>query len=161
MMMKTQAEAQKQASNILVERAAREALRGQDPALPDLLIDGLPFTPALWNIVVEPLVPRTHSDGGIEVVDLSAEAEGYSITVGRVLRAGPESMKGKTAAGIDLSNFTDEIHTREQLIGKHVIYKHHVGQKLTLRKTGQEVKAMAITDLLGVTEDPHAWKFYI
>ena len=149
------------ATNSLVERAARDALRAEDPAMPDLLLDGIPFTPALWNIVVEPLVPRTTSDGGIEVVDISQEAESYSVTVGRVLRAGPESMKGKTAAGIDLSNFTDEIHTREELIGKHVVYKHHVGQKLTLRKTGQEVKAMAITDLLGVTEDPHAWKFYI
>lgn len=151
----------RQASSNLVERAAREALREEETPPPDLLLDGIPFTPALWNIVVEPLVPRTTSDGGIEVVDISQEAESYSVTVGRVLRAGPEAMKGKTAAGIDLSNFTDDIHTREELIGKHVVYKHHVGQKLTLRKTGQEVKAMAITDLLGVTEDPHAWKFYI
>jgi hypothetical protein len=150
-----------QASNSLVERAARDALRGTDPQLPDMLLDGIPFTPALWYIVVEPLVPRTTSDGGLEVVDLSMEAESYAITVGRVLQAGPESMKGKTAAGIDLSNFTADIHTREELIGKHVVYKHHVGQKLTLRKTGQEVKVMAITDLLGVTEDPQAWKFYI
>lgn len=149
------------AANNVVERAAREALRAEDPAMPDLLLDGIPFTPALWNIVVEPLIPRTTSDGGIEVVDISQEAESYSVTVGRVLRAGPESMKGKTAAGIDLSNFTDEIHTREELIGKHVVYKHHVGQKLTLRKTGQEVKCMAVTDLLGVTADPYAWKFYI
>lgn len=145
----------------LVERAAREALRKEDPAPPDLLLEGIPFVPALWNIVVEPLVPRTTSDGGIEVVDISQEAESYSVTVGRVLRAGPEAMKGKTAAGIDLSNFTADIHTAEELIGKHVVYKHHVGQKLTLRKTGQEVKVMAITDLLGVTQDPDAWKFYI
>jgi hypothetical protein len=149
------------ASNTLVERAARAALRATDPAMPDLLLDGIPFTPALWYIVVEPLVPRTVSDGGIDVVDLSQEAESYAVTVGRVLAGGPEAMNGKTAAGIDLSNFTKDIHSIEELIGKYVIYRHHVGQKLTLRKTGQEVKAMAVTDLLGVTADPYAWKFYI
>lgn len=149
------------ASNALVERAAREALRAADPATPDLLLDGIPFEPALWYIVVEPLVPRTTSDGGIQVVDVSQEAESYAVTVGRVLSCGPEAMKGKTAAGIDLSNFTRDIHTIEELIGQFVIYRHHVGQTLTLRQTGQQVKAMAVTDLLGVTKNPHAWKFYI
>lgn len=148
-------------SNALVERAAREALRDTDPGLPDLLVAGIPFTPALWMIVVEPLTPRAMSDGGIAVVDLSKEAESYSVTVGRVLKAGPASFDGKTTSGIELNKFTDLIRTPEQLLGRFVVYQHHVGQILTLRKTGQQVKAMKVTDLLGVTEDPHAWKFYI
>lgn len=146
---------------LLVDRAARQALRAPASLEPDLLIDGIPFTPALWMIVVEPLKPRSKSDGGIEVVDVSQEAESYSVTVGRVLKAGPASMEGKTTGGVELCNFTKDIRTPEALIGQYVVYQHHVGQPLTLRKTGQVVKAMKITDLLGVTEDPHAWKFYI
>jgi hypothetical protein len=148
------------ATNSMVERAARQALREVAPA-PDLLRDGFPFTPALWMIVIEPLKPRTMSDGGLEVVDLSQEAESFQITVGRVLKAGPASMEGKTSSGIELANFTADIKTPSDLIGKHVIYQRHVGQELTFRKTGQTIKVMKVTDLLGVTDDPNVWKFYI
>jgi hypothetical protein len=139
---------------------AQNALR-PEPPLPDLLLAGFPFTPALWMIVVEPLAPREMSDGGIAVVDLSQEAESYQVTVGRVLKAGPAAMEGKTAGGVELCNFTDSIRTRDQLIGVYVVYQKHVGQDLTLRKTGQIVKAMKLTDTLGVTDDPYAWKFYV
>jgi len=152
--------ARARASNALVEAAARGALREMKPP-PDLLVEGFPFTPALWMIVVEPLQPREETDGGIAVVDLSQEAEAFQMTVGRVLRAGPASFDGETTGHVRLSNFTDDIQRREDLIGKYVVYQRHVGQDLTLRKTGQVVKAMKVTDLLGVTDDPHAWKFYI
>jgi hypothetical protein len=148
------------ASKALVEAAARGALREVNPP-PDLMLAGFPFTPALWMIVVEPLQPREYSDGGVAVVDLSQDAESYQMTVGRVLKAGPASFDGQTTGGVKLSNFTDDIQRREDLIGKYVVYQLHVGQELTLRKTGQIVKAMKLTDCLGVTEDPAAWKFYI
>lgn len=147
------------ATHALVERAAQNALRAEAPP-PDLLLEGFPFTPALWMIVVEPLLPREMSDGGIAVVDLSQEAESFQMTVGRVLKAGPAAMDGKTSGGVELANFTADIRVPSDLIGKHVVYKRHVGQELTLRKTGQIVKVMMLTDLLGITEDPYAWKFY-
>lgn len=149
------------ASNALVERAARAALLDTQETLPDLLVDGFPFTPALWMIVVEPLLPRTKTDSGLFTVVISQEAESYQVTVGRVLRVGPAAMDGKTTGGVELSNFTAAIRTPSDLIGKYVIYQRHVGQELTLRKTEQVVKVMKLTDLLGVTEDPYAWKFYI
>src|SRR6266852_3006504 len=110
-MMKTgQSQAQ---SNTLVERAARAALR-EKVQLPDLLLDGIPFMPAYWYVIVEPLKPRTMSDGGLEVVDLSQEAEGYQMTVGRVLNCGPAAFEGRTTSGIDLSRFTNEISSAAQ-----------------------------------------------
>lgn len=148
------------ASNALVEAAARGALRAENPP-PDLLTAGFPFTPALWMIVVEPLEPRETSDGGIAVVDLSQEAESYQMTVGRVLKAGPACMDGQTTGGVKLCNFTADVQTGDALIGKYVVYQRHVGQDITLRKTGQVIKVMKVTELLGVTEDPYAWKFYI
>jgi hypothetical protein len=146
--------------NSVIDRAVREATTPQKK-LPDLLKDGVPFTPASWHILLEPLKPRTESDGGITVVDLSVEAEYYKNNVARVLSAGPTSMQGKTTAGIDLSHFTDEIRRREDLIGQYVIYRPHTGIDLTLRETGQIVKVCHLTDLVGVTTAPFAWKFYI
>ena len=148
------------ASKALVEAAARAALRPDEP-LPDLMIAGIPFTPALWMIVVEPLQPRDMTDGGIAVVDLSQDAEEYMVTVGRVLSAGPAAMEGQTTGGVPLNHFTKDITTPAQLIGQWVVYQKHVGQELTLRKTGQLVKVMKLTELLGVTEDRWAWRFYI
>lgn len=145
----------------MVDRAARQAQQQED-ALPDLMLPGgLPFRPALWMIVIEPLTPRSMSDGGIEVVTISQEAEGHQVTVGRVLKAGIASFEGKTTSGIELCHFLPDVSTPEQLVGKFVIYQQHVGQILTMRKTGQQVKVMKVTDLLGDTNDPHAWKFYI
>lgn len=146
--------------NTLVDRAARAAMRESEPE-PDLLLAGFPFTPALWNIVIEPLRPRSVSDGGIEVVDISMEAEQIQVTVGRVLKCGPSAFAGRTTSGIDLGNFTQDIQSPGQILGKHVVHKRYAGMELTLRKTGQIVRVMVLGDLLGVTDDPYAWKFYI
>jgi len=147
--------------NSLVDRAARRALQARDNGLPDLLLEGIPFRPSLWHIVVEPLAPRTMSDGGIQVVDISQEAESWQVTVGRVLACGPQAFAGRTTSGIDLANFLPDCNRPDELIGQHVIYTRHVGMELRLRKTDQVVKVMKLTDLVGVTDDPYAWKFYI
>lgn len=144
----------------LVDRAAREALRAKSKA-PDLLRDGIAFEPGLYYIVLEPVTPRTVTDGGIEVVDIAQQAEGFQTTVGRVLKAGPESMSGKTASGIDLSNFLPHIRKPADLIGKYFIYMRHVGQELVIRETMQRIKVLLVTDLLGETKNPNAWRFYI
>jgi hypothetical protein len=154
------AKARAAATNALVEAAARAAMQADKPP-PDLLTAGFPFEPAYWMIVVEPLQPRNKSDGGIEVVDVSMEAEAYQMTVGRILKVGPACMEGQTTGGVKLDNYTRSIRTPEELIGKYVVYQKHVGQELVLRETGQIIKAMKLTETLGVTDDPYAWKFYI
>ena len=155
-----QAKLRAKATHALVEAAARGALRDEKPP-PDLLTAGFPFTPSFWNIVIEPLEPRDTSDGGVFVVDLSKEAEEFQMTVGRVLKCGPTAMQGTTTSGIKLSDFVPGITDIAQLLGKYVVYQRHVGQDLVLRKTGQTVKVMHLTNVIGVTEDPYAWKFYI
>lgn len=147
-------------SNSVVDRLVADAMRKPQDA-PDLLAAGIPFTPALWMIVVEPLKARTVSDGGIEVVGSSQEAEDYQVVVGRILSAGPAALDGQTTGGVKLNQFTADISKPEQLVGVHVVYQRHVGQELRLRKTEQRVMVMKVTDLLGVTDDPYAWKFYI
>lgn len=146
--------------NSLVERAARLATR-QAAAKPDLLKEDFPFDPVLWFIVVEPIEPRTVSDGGIEVVTESVVAESFQCTVARVLKCGPAAFEGKTTAGIELRNFLPGVQCAADLIGKFVVYQLHTGQELMLRRTGQKIRVLKVTDLLGVTGDPNAWKFYI
>lgn len=143
-----------------IDRLARNALRETKPK-PDLFATGFPFDPGWVNIVVEPIEPRTVSDGGIETVTVSQEAEAIQCTVARVLKAGPAAMEGTTASGIKLGNFHKNIQTPEDLVGKFVVYQLHCGQEMTLRKTGQRIRVLKVTDLLGITDDPQAWKFYI
>ena len=144
----------------LVDRAAREALRQAKPK-PDLLKEGFPFEPGLWNIVVEPIEPKEETEGGIVLSALSQEAEAFQITCGRVLKCGPACMEGKTTSGIELCNFLPDIKTPAQLLGVNVMFQLHTGMSLYLRKTGQRIIVMKVTDLLGRTDDPQAWRFYV
>lgn len=147
-------------TSALVDQAARRALRESKPK-PDLLKDGFPFNPGLWNIVVEPIEAKEESVGGILLAPVSTEAEGYQITCGRILKAGMACMEGKTTSGIELCHFLPHAQTPEQLIGLHVMYQLHTGASLYLRGTGQRIIVMKVTDLLGETSDPDAWKFYV
>jgi hypothetical protein len=147
-------------TNELVERAARDAQRAARPKS-DLFKDGVPFRPGLWNILVEPIEPKQESEGGIVLAAISQEAEAFQITIGRVLKVGPACMEGKTTSGIELCNFLPGITKPEHLLGKYFVYQLHTGMSMTLRKTGQRVIVMKVTDLLGDTEDPEAWKFYV
>lgn len=147
-------------SKIDIDRIARGAMRAV-AMKPDLLKDGFPFDPGWVNLVVEEIPPRTTSDGGIEVVEESMTAEQIQCTVARVLKCGPAAMEGVTSSGIKLCNFHKDVQTIEQLIGKYVVYQMHCGQILTLRKSGQKIRVLKVTDLLGITIDPQAWKFYI
>lgn len=147
-------------AKIDIDRLARDAKKDL-AAKPDLLKDGFPFEPAWIWIVVEPRTPKTMSAGGILHVEVSQTAETYQASIGRVLKAGPASMDGKTTSGIDLNKFLPGITTREQLIGKWVIYQQHTGMRLRLAKTDQVIMVMKVTDLLGASDEPDAWKFYL
>lgn len=144
-----------------IERLARQAIKDTKKPTLDLIKNGIPFRPALWYILVQPIEPRLISDGGIYTPDISQEAEEWAITVGKVIKCGPAAFEGKTQSGIELKNFLPGIQCAEQLIGKFVIYQLHTGMDLKLRNSDIKVKVMKITDLLGDSEDPNAWKFYI
>jgi hypothetical protein len=131
------------------------------PATIDLLKDGFPFEPGGWYMAIEPITPMNVSRGGIVLAEISQQAEGYQATVGRVLKCGPSAFEGKTTSGIDLSNFLPGVRSAKELIGKYVIYQQHTGQLLVLRATGQRIILLKLTDLLGATDDPQAWKFYV
>jgi hypothetical protein len=144
-----------------IDRAARQAYMKKTEPEVDLLEDGFPFEPAFWNIVVEPIKARTVSDGGIEVPDVATQADGIQLTVCRALKCGPTAFEGKTVSGIALKDFLPGIDCAEKLVGRYFIHQLHTGQELTLRKTGKTIRVLKLTDLLGETGDPNAWKFYV
>ena len=151
------------ANSSVVDRAVQRALKEKEAEERpyDLLKDGFPFTPSLWHIVIGPVPPRTHSEGGIEVIDSSQEAEAYQKTVGQVLKCGPLAFEGKTASGQELRYFAPGIQQPNELIGKFVVHQSNVGQIFRLRHSDQVIKVILLEQILGVTDDPDAWKFYI
>jgi co-chaperonin GroES (HSP10) len=143
-----------------VERAARKALHDKKPK-PDLLKRPPPFTPGSWNILVEPIEPKEESKGGIILAPITTEADGYQVTIGRVIRCGPTAFEGETTSKISLGHFTDDIRTPRQLVGKYVVFQRHTGHDMFLRETEQKLKVLTLQEILGVTDDPDAWRFYV
>ena len=143
-----------------IDRLARQALKERQEK-PDLLKIGFPFEPGGWHIIVEPIAPRSVTDGGIEIVEDAQNAESFLATIGRVLKVGPSCMEGTTPSGIKLSNFRPDIQKGEDLIGRYVLYQLHTGHELKLRASGLKLRILKVTDLLGVTDEPNAWRFYI
>ncbi len=146
-----------------IDREARRAQRSSAAAPADwreeLMFD-IPLEPALWQVFVAPLKPRTTSEGGIEIVTSAQDVEEISTTVGLVRAAGPQALVGATAGGVPLAPLTDQVRTREDLIGKFVMYEKHGGESLYL-KSGHRVVVVTASQIKGVTNDPHAWRFYL
>lgn len=142
----------------------KEELKQDDEDF-ELLRAQVPFDPSLWHIFTVPVRPRTMSDGkggaAVYVAEVATEAEGFQGTVARVLKCGPLAFAGKTSSGLDLKDFLPGIDCAEKLIGKYVFHQLHTGHEMILRTTGTKFRVFKLTDFLGVTGNPYAWKFYI
>lgn len=149
-------------AKIDIDRAARAALQApqKEPTWEETcaMLSKL-ITIGSWNIGVVPIRPRRVTEGGIEVVDQTIEAEETQNRIGRVFQVGPTALEGKTASGIPLNIFTDGIRTREDLVGKYLLFDMYAGKRLHLRN-GHQIVSLVITDLIAHVHDPHAWRFY-
>lgn len=145
-----------------MDRVARHAARPDAPEETDidLIANPPPLTPALWNIFVHPLKPRAVSAGGIHIVQDAQTAEQISTSVAKVIAAGPLALQGKTEGGMDLSYFTDKIRTREDLIGKYVMLRRNTGTPY-VSKAGYRILSIVVSEIEAITDDPHAWRFYL
>ena len=147
---------------IEIDRAARSAMQPavKEPTWEETcaMLAKL-ITIGTWNIGVVPIRPRRVTEGGIEMVDLTLEAEETQNRIGRVFQVGPTALEGKTASGIPLNVFTDEILSGEEMVGKFVLFDMYAGKRLHLRN-GHQIVMLVITDLIAHIHDPHAWRFY-
>lgn len=161
--MRSSKATKKKVTDIDVTRLAANALKlvAAARARPDLLKVGIPGAPTLWHIAVEPLTPNEKlGDGTLVKAEMTQEVEKYLTNIGRVISCGPEALVGTTESGCELSHVTDKIRTREDLVGKYVVYMKHSGTRMKLRDYRQDILVLTISEILMVTDDPEAWVAY-
>lgn len=117
--------------------------------------------PSGWNIFIDPLSPKTVSEGGIEIAAESQTVEEVNTSAGYVLAIGPTAMTGVTESGIRIAEILYNIGRPEQLIGKCVVFHKYTGQEIKLRKLGKKIIVMTIPDILAIVHNPDDLQFWI
>jgi len=106
----------------------------------------------LWNIVVEPYVPKQR--GLIEKAPVSIQAERILSQVARVVLVGCFAWKSKTASGLDLAQ---EEHRPQ--VGDYVLHEQYAGTEIHL-VTGHLLRILTETECKLRVKDPElirAW----
>ena len=144
-----------QLTNRDITRMAEEA-----DDLPPLTPEDLPLAPLFWSIVVERLVPKKVSEGGIYFSEESQKVEKIQNTIGRVLWLGDLAFKGTTASGIKLG---DDSRVRKLRAGDYVLFARYTGQevKFVKDKRDRTIIILSDTELLAVVSDPNVIRFWI
>lgn len=148
-----------------IDRLAQQALRERSPAKVVKISnrvepndDDVPV-PLNWQIIVEPLKPKTESAGGIVIAQDAQEAEIYHINVGKVVALGPLAMIGKTPSGLDLSIDKDRVK-----VGAYVQWQRYVGLKIKVQQDNSEDRlflALEASDLVQIPNDPYRVRFWV
>jgi co-chaperonin GroES (HSP10) len=123
----------------LVEQAKQREHLAFDPS-------NLPIRVGLWNILVAPVRPKTHTQGGLELPEESKRAEDHLISIGKILDMGDFAYTAKTPSGIDLS--TD---TRKPKIGDYVLYDQYAGTRIVMRDN-RTLIILTDTEIKGVMD---------
>lgn len=138
----------------MASSALKKALQGLQEQ--DMLDPAdLPFQVMFWRITVEPMKPRTETEGGIALPDEVQDADRIRTSVGRVLQVGSMAFKARTQAGLLLS---DEPHVPK--VGDYVLHERYAGQEIDLRN-GRTVRVLMDTEVLMLVTDPDKIKHYI
>lgn len=108
-----------------------------------------------WRVLVSPLQAPKQSAGGIQFAEQTQEAEYYLTGVGRVVAIGELAFKARTSGGLQL-----ETDTNNPKVGDIVVYPPQAGIRLQL-KDGQTLRVLNDTDILGPTERPDDFRYYV
>lgn len=119
----------------------------------------LPIRTWTWHVLVEPIRPKQTTKGGIIVTTDAQKAKEIQTTIGLVRDVGPTAFQGKTASGIDLSVFSHEIRTAQDLIGRYVSYQRYTGNLYEL-KNGRRLIMITDSEILGEVPNPDEFLFY-
>lgn len=104
-----------------------------------------------WQILVAPLAPRTHSDGGIALPDAVQDAEQYLTYIGKILQVGPayyesDALKAQKRHGVPR-------------VGEYVLYKKFSGMRVQYR--GVQLMLMPDDTPLAVIRDIDQFRMYV
>ena len=130
------------------------------PSVEPLTAADLPVLPMFWMVIVEPLLPKTISDGGIHLAEESQKVEQIQCTIGRILALGDLAFKGKTTAGLALSDCSRAAALKA---GDHVLFARYTGQTIKIRRKDRERMIIILSDseILGVVSKPEHIRFWI
>jgi len=106
----------------------------------------------LWNIVVEPYIPKQR--GLLVKAPISMDAERILSQVGRIVLIGCFAWRSKTASGLDLA---EEVHKPK--VGDYVLHEQYAGTEIHLT-TGHMLRIITETECKLAVKDPElirAW----
>lgn len=148
-------------SAVNIDRLAREAKKEADNKGIDYVKHAreLPIKPFNWQIIIEPQRPKETSKGGIIITDTAKEVAQVQTTVGRIIAVGPTAFCGKTQSGVELSKFSPDIKTPQDLIGRYVLYQRYTGLEVKFKR-GQRMIVMDDTNILCDVPNPDELLFY-
>lgn len=150
-------------SAIDIDRLARQAQQAQQTEQAECVVDiaAVKLAATLWNIIVEPVTPKSQSEGGIILAEESRKVEEIQCCVGKVLYCGPSALEGKTASGIYLRAFAADIDKPSDLVGKFVLWERHTGQYVKLKRYKKSVVIISAPEIRCVVGDPDEIEFWI
>jgi co-chaperonin GroES (HSP10) len=108
--------------------------------------DNLPLRICNWGILVAPVTPRTHSDGGIELPEDAKKAEGYLISIGKVMAIGGLAQKSVTPGGLRLAE-----DPNNPKVGEYVLFDQYAGTRIQFRD-GRVLIILTDTEIKAVLE---------
>jgi hypothetical protein len=111
-----------------------------------------------WCILVEPReISEKLGTGVLVKSEISKEIEEIKTTIGRVIDLGPTALDGKTPSGIQINKVALGIESREDLLGKWVLYQRYTGHAVRNARLGRTVVVLTISELLMVVDNPDDW----
>jgi hypothetical protein len=106
----------------------------------------------LWNIVVEPYIPKQR--GLITKAQMSIEAERILSQVARIVLVGCFAWRSKTTSGLDLAE-----ETHKPVVGDYVLHEAYAGTEIHL-VSGHMLRILTETECKLRVKDPElirAW----
>ena len=106
----------------------------------------------LWNIVVEPYIPKQR--GELVKAQVTIDAERILSQVARIVLVGCFAWKSKTASGLDLAE-----ETHKPQVGEYVLHEAYAGTEIHLT-TGHMLRILTETECKLRVKDPElvrAW----
>ena len=110
--------------------------------------EDVPLKVALWRVLVEPIVPKETSEGGIILAAQTISESEITTAIGKVVQLGSMAYKSKTRSGLNL----DEEPNKAK-VGDYVLFNAISGHKIRL-KNGRKLKLLNDDSILAIITDP-------
>lgn len=107
----------------------------------------VPLKVALWRVLVEPLVAKEESKGGIILPEQTIVETEITTSIGRVIQLGSMAYKSRTRSGLDLSE-----EPNKPKIGDYVLFNANSGHRIRLAD-GRKMKLLNDDSILAVVTD--------